>query len=88
MNEEKQLVVAKLLEQIGENAGKLSKSFREKHPEVSWKRFIKSRQHLVHVYEDVLMNTVWDTVTEQIPKLLTGIEVMIREVVDTAAKKE
>lgn len=87
-NEVVQLAVAKLMEQIGENAGKLSKPFRQKHSGVSWKQWIASRHLIVHVYEDILMDTMWDTVTEHIPKLLADINDLLQEVVDGAQKKE
>ncbi|HUW66213.1 MAG TPA: HepT-like ribonuclease domain-containing protein, partial [Spirochaetia bacterium] len=78
-NKDKMLAVGKLLEQIGENAHRLGRSFRRKHPEVRWDNFIESRHHLVHGYEHVLMDLVWSTVKEEIPALLAGLETLIRE---------
>ncbi|HUW64243.1 MAG TPA: HepT-like ribonuclease domain-containing protein [Spirochaetia bacterium] len=75
--------VSKCIEEIGENAGKLSHSFRKNHPEIHWDKYIESRQHLAHVYEHVKMYTVWTTVTEEIPGLLAGLEALIQDVVNT-----
>ncbi|HUW63652.1 MAG TPA: HepT-like ribonuclease domain-containing protein [Spirochaetia bacterium] len=87
-DEDKQLIMSKLLEQIGENVGKLGRLFRKSHPEIPWDQFIESRQHLAHVYEDVVMESVWATATEKIPVLLAEIEALIREVATPKTNQE
>ena len=64
---------------IGEAATRLSEEFRSNHPEVDWQVIRRMRNFLVHVYDQVNYETVWDTVQQDIPLLLAAIERMLTE---------
>ena len=55
--------------QIGENAGDLSASFREAHPEVDWRAIIGLRNIIAHEYGNVDTEVLWEIVDEDIPVL-------------------
>ena len=67
--------VVRQLEIIGEAAGKISDSFKDKHPEISWKSIISMRNKLIHEYFGVDLNMVWDTVVIDIPYIKDKIKI-------------
>jgi uncharacterized protein with HEPN domain len=75
------LSVIKAMEMIGEAASKISKECREAHPEIPWADIIAMRNRLIHVYFDIDLDVVWDTLTEDLPPLIATIT----EVVGTSA---
>jgi len=73
------------LTNIGEDVHKLSKSFKRKHREINWDRWTISRNLIVHGYRFIYMDTVCNTVTEDVPLLLADVEALIQEVVNPGA---
>lgn len=67
------------IEIIGEAASKISKEYKEKHQEIPWGRIIGMRNHLIHVYFDIDYETVWNTVQNDIPKLIEMIAKLFNE---------
>ena len=55
--------------QIGEMAGRLSAEFREKCRDVPWQDIKGMRNVFAHEYEYVDLQVLWQTMTEDIPKL-------------------
>jgi len=45
--------VERHLEIIGEAAGRISREFRNEHPEIPWQRIIGLRNVLIHEYGDI-----------------------------------
>lgn len=54
---------------IGEATSRLSKDFRDKHPEIVWDDIIGFRNIAVHEYFAVLWKIVWNTVQYDVPLL-------------------
>lgn len=69
--------VIRRIEIIGEAAGRLSSAFRERHPEIPWARIRGMRNRMIHGYEDIDMDIVWDTVEQHIPRLISQIERLV-----------
>jgi len=73
--------VVRALEIIGEAAKKVPPETRDSHPEVPWKEMTGIRDKLIHEYFGVNSRVVWNTVTEDIPRLKPLIaHVMEKEV--------
>lgn len=66
--------VERNFEIIGEAVKRLSKEFTAQHPEISWQDIAGFRDVLIHDYATVNAATVWDTLTEDIPKLKTVLK--------------
>ena len=62
-------VLAFFVEHIGEEAGKLSKSFMESNPEIEWAAIVNFRHRIVHAYAKIDPDVLWDTVQTDIPEL-------------------
>lgn len=66
--------VIRRLEIIGEAAGRISVSYRERHPAIPWSRMIGMRNRMIHTYDAVDLDIVWTTAQERIPELLALFE--------------
>lgn len=69
--------VIRRLEIIGEAAGRVSPEFRADHPEIPWGSMTGMRNRMIHGYDDVDMDIVWNTSQESIPNLLALLEPLI-----------
>ncbi len=69
--------VVRRLEIIGEAAGRVSTEFRQKHPDIPWAAIRGMRNRMVHRYDDIDMDIVWETVQRDIPHLIQMIEAVV-----------
>jgi len=67
------------LEIIGEAVKKLSESFKNKHPELEWRKIAGLRDVLIHHYFGVDWDIVWDIIRNKIPDLEEKIRRLIEE---------
>jgi len=58
------------LEIVGEAAKHVSPEFQAAQPGVPWAAAARMRDRLVHHYFDVNLDILWQTVTEDLPRLL------------------
>lgn len=79
LNKDRMLALAlvKEIEIIGEAASKISEKVRAKYPHIPWLDIISMRNHLIHAYFDVDLDVVWNTVTKDLPPLITELEKII-----------
>ena len=73
-NEEKYEAVNRKFEIIGEAAHRLSPGARENFSEVPWKLVSAMRNILIHDYDDVDLDIVWDTIHRDLPPLIARLE--------------
>lgn len=71
--------VIRRIEIIGEAVRRLSPEFRERHPEIPWMAMTGMRNRMIHGYDDIDMNIVWNTTQDSIPSLLPIIERLASE---------
>lgn len=69
-----QLILTRLLEIVGEAANKVPQTTRDLYPEIPWSAAIAVRNRLIHGYEDVDLDIVWQTVEEDLPRLIASLE--------------
>ena len=55
--------------QIGELANGLSVGFLKEYNKISWKQIIGMRNRIVHGYDTINLEIVWNTAVESIPEL-------------------
>ena len=62
------------LSQIGELVGKLSEEFVDKHSEIPWRKIKGLRNRIVHDYDGIQLNIIWDVIKNFLPKLIDDIK--------------
>ncbi|MDD3407925.1 MAG: DUF86 domain-containing protein [Methanomicrobium sp.] len=67
------------IEIIGEASKNIPSSFKDGHPEISWKDMAGMRDRLIHAYFSVDWDIVWDVVKKEIPKNKDLIQKLIDE---------
>ena len=61
------------LELIGDAAGHVSQSFRDRYPDVPWQEIVGLRNRLIHGYESIDNDNIWWLVRDVVPKLLPAL---------------
>ncbi|MCB1179611.1 MAG: DUF86 domain-containing protein [Leptospiraceae bacterium] len=69
-----QLALVKLLENIGEASTKVSSPFKEQNPNFPWAEIKGMRNRLVHGYNKINLEIVFNTCVNDLPSLLTELE--------------
>jgi len=59
---------------LGEATKRLSSEFRNRHPEIPWSDIMRMRDRLIHHYESMDPEEIWQAVREDIPALLGFLE--------------
>jgi uncharacterized protein with HEPN domain len=61
---------------IGEAVNGIPDEVQDDHPEVPWHLMRSMRNRLVHAYFEVDPRLVWDTVQNDLPSLISSLEVL------------
>jgi uncharacterized protein with HEPN domain len=69
--------VERQFEKMGEAARKLSASFREQHPEISWREIVGLRNILTHRYYAVDDAQIWTIIRDKLPPVLEAVGKLI-----------
>jgi len=69
-----QLALARLLEILGEAAGRVSASYKVSHPELPWVAMGGLRNRLAHAYFDVDLDVLLDIVARDLPAVIVQLE--------------
>jgi len=65
------------LEILGEAARRISEECKTKHPHIPWRKIIALRNVLVHEYDDINPEEIWEIITVHLPALLPLLKVLI-----------
>jgi uncharacterized protein with HEPN domain len=68
------LALTRLLELVGEAASRYPRELQDQYPQIPWPKLISMRNRLIHGYDFIDYNILWDAVTENLPNLLAEIE--------------
>jgi uncharacterized protein with HEPN domain len=80
-----ELALTRLVEIIGEAAAQTPPEVRAEYPSVPWGKIVGMRNRLVHGYDEVDLNVLWDAVTLNIPALIADLEQAVVTQADGAA---
>lgn len=72
-----QLALVRLIEIVGEAASRISKEGQKQHPAIPWPQIISTRNRLIHGYDFVDDDVLWQTVTEDLPELIAELEKIV-----------
>lgn len=68
------------LSQIGELSGKISNELIEKYYNIEWRGLKALRNKIVHDYDGINLNMVWNFLSEDLDKLRKDIEIILMEI--------
>ncbi|MEW6267197.1 MAG: HepT-like ribonuclease domain-containing protein [Thermodesulfobacteriota bacterium] len=68
------LALVRLLEIIGEAATRVSREYRENHPEIQWGPIVGLRNRLIHGYDEVDFDIMWNVIKDDLPPLVKALE--------------
>jgi uncharacterized protein with HEPN domain len=69
-----QLALVHLVQVVGEAATRVSRATQTRHPDIPWGRAISTRHRMVHAYDTIDYDVVWDKVAEDFPPLVAALE--------------
>lgn len=81
-NDEKVSALLYQITIIGEATKRLSSDFRQQHPEISWREIAGMRNVIVHEYDQVDLDIVWDVIQNKLPELLPLLEPLLLPLMD------
>lgn len=70
----RQLALVHLLEVIGEAASRVPAEVRKQFPEVPWGPMIGMRNRVIHGYDTIDYDRVWETVKVDLPSLIALVD--------------
>lgn len=67
------------VELIGEAASRLPENWRASHLEIPWGQIIAMRNVMIHGYDVVVSDVLWDVATNDVPKLREQIKRLLEQ---------
>jgi uncharacterized protein with HEPN domain len=74
-----QLALTRLVEVVGEAAARISEQTRTRYPSIPWSQIISMRNRLIHGYDVIDLDLLWDTLLEDIPPLVSELEHILQK---------
>jgi uncharacterized protein with HEPN domain len=71
------LALVRLLEIIGEAANRIPRERQIEQPEIPWMQIIGLRNRLIHGYDAVDFDILWQIVTEDLPPLIATLATIV-----------
>lgn len=71
------LSLVKLIEITGEAANQVSTGFQKQNPQIPWREVIATRHRLIHGYDSIDFDIVWQVVTENFPPLIIELKRLV-----------
>ena len=68
------LALVHLVEIVGEAASRVSKDVQYQYPQIPWPQVVSTRNRLVHGYDFLDFDILWQTITEDLPELIAILE--------------
>lgn len=71
--------VVRALEIVGEATKRLPMTLRDQYPNIPWKQMAGMRDRIIHGYDTVDLEIVWDVVKQDIPKIKPQIQKILND---------
>jgi uncharacterized protein with HEPN domain len=71
------LALVQLVQIIGEAAGRIPRETRDKYPSLPWAEIIGMRNRLIHGYDTIDLDILWQVVSVDIPPLVCELQRVI-----------
>jgi len=74
-----QLALTRLLEIIGEAAKRVSTNTKQINADIPWSQIIGMRNRLIHGYDIIDYDLLWDTVNFDLPPLILSLQKILKD---------
>ncbi len=74
-----QEAVIRNFEVMGEAARRISEQTRHRYPHIPWAQIIGLRNRLIHNYDAISLERVWEIIEDELPVLKPQIEAMLQQ---------
>ena len=71
--------VVRALEIVGEATKRLPDSLRQQYPDIPWRGMAGMRDRIIHAYDTVDLEIVWDVVKKDIPEIKPRIQKILSD---------
>jgi len=78
-DEKLNLALTRLVEIIGEAAARVSRDTKDQMKEVPWGQIVALRNRLIHGYDSIDLDILWDIIQEDLPPLIESLEEALAE---------
>ena len=69
-----QLALTRLVEIVGEAASRVPKELQDRHQAIPWREIVSARNRLIHGYDFVDLDILWEIVATDLPAVIPQIE--------------
>jgi uncharacterized protein with HEPN domain len=69
-----QLGLVRFIEIVGEAATRVTQETRSQYPHIPWPQITGMRNRLIHGYDSVDYDILWQTIKKDLPDLIAGLE--------------
>ena len=73
------LALVRLLEIVGEAAARVSDDTRNQHRDIPWTAMAGLRNRLIHGYDEVDFDILWQVIESDLPVLVERLESLLRD---------
>jgi uncharacterized protein with HEPN domain len=73
-SEDLQIILAFLIQSLGEAASRVTSATRDRYPQIPWKQIVGMRNRIVHDYMNIDADIVWEVAIRNVPALVTQLE--------------
>jgi uncharacterized protein with HEPN domain len=77
-----ELSLVRLLEIVGEAASRVSRQTQERFASLPWPDIVGLRNRLIHGYDQVDHDILWDIIREDLPPLIAELERVLEQLKD------
>ena len=71
------LSLVQLVTMVGEAAKRVPKAVQDQYPTIAWAAMVGMRNHLIHGYDQIDFDVLWQTITEDLPPLIAILEKIV-----------
>jgi uncharacterized protein with HEPN domain len=74
-----ELALTRLLEIVGKAAHRVSEDTQGRYAQIPWRQIVGLRHRLIHGYDAVDLDILWDIVQHDLPTLIAALERIVEE---------
>ena len=73
------LSLVRLMEVVGEASRRVPQDFRARYPHVPWSLSSDLHNQLIHAYDEINFDTLWEIIRDEVPPLIEQLEAILDE---------